>query len=196
MHSAPAGSTHPSTSPRGVPTAGARSSSRQCPSSCRCSASRLLTRSLALPRFCSRTKPPTSPGTPSLRTAASCSSCSALTLQLDLDEGDLGLAASDDVVLDDCFAEVRASRHQLGVIRPGSALEADRTAENRDDHVVQLMAVPAGRLARREAPFRHANALVVDLNDRARLRTRHARDFTLVPWATGQALVRPRRVPI
>ena len=88
---------------------------------------------------------------------------------------------TDDVLKltgEEC-AEVRPARLQLVLPRRFAVLEEERARGHRDDDVVDLMAVPAGRLARRKAPFGHTDTLVVDLDRGGRLRTRHARDSTL-----------------
>jgi len=139
---------------------------------------------------------PTSPATPSSLTAASSWSPEspsqnedlsrpilkrALALELHFHESELGISGVDDIVLDAGLPEVGATGDKLGLGRRLRALEPKRAAKYGHDDVVELVPMQARRLARREPPLGHANALVVDLDGRRRLRSAHGGDFTLHP---------------
>jgi hypothetical protein len=105
----------------------------------------------------------------------------ALALELHFHEGELGSTGVDDIVLDASLPEVGATGDKLGLGRRFRALEPKRAAKYGHDDVVALVPMQARRLARREPPLGHANALVVDLDSRRRLRSAHGGDFTLHP---------------
>src|SRR5690606_8471110 len=93
-----------------------------------------------------------------------------LLLHLDFDEGELVAAGVDDVMLDAGVAVVGDARFEVGQgLAAAGVLQEELPVHHGHDDIVVAVCMPAGRAVRRKAPFRDADAVIVDLDGRRRL---------------------------